>query len=255
MSHPTVKGEVVLGDQNGQKRTNEMEEAGGSSNTKETPTKKVKAGGSAKKEKDKCVETCQPGPKSGCTIRGRGKPAGNLSCAEVDRRLEALGVSADKASRCVKAAIQKGFIKITGKDKKELKQVVLSEKWVCDHVLKATLEDLLEQSDYAGTCNEENAPIRCKRKKCLEEDEGNFECRAYVTGICEGKPSFDYGKSHNHCWKCPGFGQCIGDYREVHCDGCGKHYFGGSYEAYYCSCKKGREEKKEFGNGGTDESD
>jgi len=58
MSHPTAKEEVVLGDQNGQKRTNEMEEAGGSSNTKETPTKKVKAGGSAKKEKDKCVETC-----------------------------------------------------------------------------------------------------------------------------------------------------------------------------------------------------
>ena len=255
MSHLTVKEEVVSGDLNGLKRANEMEEAGGSSNTKETPTKKVKAGGSAKKEKDKCVETCQPGPKSGCTIRGRGKPAGNLSCAEVDRRLEALGVSADKASRCVKAAIQKGFIKITGKDKKELKQVVLSEKWVCDHILKATLEDLLEQSDYAGSCNEENAPIRCKRKKCLEEDEGNFECRAYVTGICEGKPTFDTGRAHNHCVQCPGFGQCIWDYREVHCDGCGKHYFGGHHVAYYCSCKKSREEKKKWGNGCSDDSD
>jgi hypothetical protein len=253
MSHLTVKEEVVREDQNGQKRTKEMEEAG-SSNTKETPTKKVTAGGSAKKEKDKCVETCQPGPRSGCTIRGRGKPDGNLSCAEVDRRLEALGVSADKASRCVKAAIMKGFIKITGKDKKELKQVVHSEKWQCGHILKATLKDLIEQSDYAGISNEENAPVLCKSKKCAEE-EGSFEGRAYVTGICEGKPSFDYGKSHNHCWKCPGFGQCIGDYREVHCDGCGKHYFGGFYEAYYCSCKKGREEKKEFGNGSTAESD
>ena len=91
-----------------------MEEAGGSSNTKETPTKKVKAGGSAKKVKDKCVETCQPGPRSGCTIRGRGKPVGNLSCAEVDRQLEALGVSTEYASLCVKAAIQKGLIKIKG---------------------------------------------------------------------------------------------------------------------------------------------
>jgi hypothetical protein len=50
MSHLTVKEEVVRDDQNGQKRTKEMEEAGGSSpaNTKETPTKKVMAGGSAK---------------------------------------------------------------------------------------------------------------------------------------------------------------------------------------------------------------
>ena len=251
MSHPTVKEEVVRDGQNGQKRKSEMDEAGGSSNPKETPTKKAKAGGSAKKVKDKCVETCQPGPRSGCTIRGRGMPAGNLSCAEVDRRLEALGVSADKASRCVKAAIMNGFIKITGEDKKELKQVVLSgEWWLCGHNLKATLKDLLEQSDYAGISNEENAPVVCKRKKC-----GDVEGRAYVTGICEGKPSFDTGKSHNHCWKCPGFGQCIGDYREVHCDGCGKHYFGGAYEAYYCSCKKGREEKKKWGNGDTDESD
>ena len=48
MSHLTVKEELVREDQNGQKRTNEMEEAGGSSMTKETPTKKVMAGGSAK---------------------------------------------------------------------------------------------------------------------------------------------------------------------------------------------------------------
>ena len=50
MSHITVTEEVVCDDQNGQKRTKEMEKAGGSStaNTKETPTKKVKAEGSAK---------------------------------------------------------------------------------------------------------------------------------------------------------------------------------------------------------------
>ena len=49
MSHLTVKDELVCDDQNSQKRTKEMKEAGGSfpANNKETPTKKVKAGGSA----------------------------------------------------------------------------------------------------------------------------------------------------------------------------------------------------------------
>ena len=36
--------------------------------------------------------------------------------------------------------------------------------------------------------------------------------------MCEGEPRFDDGKFHNHCTKCPGFGMCIDDYREVHCD-------------------------------------
>ena len=50
MSHLTVKDEVVRDDQNSQKQTKEMEEARGScpANTKETPTKKVKAEGSTK---------------------------------------------------------------------------------------------------------------------------------------------------------------------------------------------------------------
>ena len=50
MSHLTVSEEVVCDNQNVQKRTKEMEEVGGSCpvNTKETPTKKIKSGGSAK---------------------------------------------------------------------------------------------------------------------------------------------------------------------------------------------------------------
>ena len=50
MSHLTVKDEVVCDDLKSQKRTKEMEAARGScsANTKETPTKEVKAEGSAK---------------------------------------------------------------------------------------------------------------------------------------------------------------------------------------------------------------
>ena len=58
-----------------------------------------------------------------------------------------------------------------------------------------------------------------KAKMTDENDEETEEIceqgRTYVTRICEGKPSFDDGKYHNHCHQCPGFGMCIGDYRYV----------------------------------------
>jgi hypothetical protein len=168
------------------------------------------------------VASCRPGPKSGCPTRGRGKPAGNLACAEVDRRLEALGVKADSASLCIKAAIMRGHVVVAGEDKVELEQVVHSAKgklghttWpACGHTIRATLGDLLQQPDYAFLDFEdglENATVLCKEDGCGEG-------RAYVTGLCEGRPSFDSGKFHNHCRACPGFGQCIHDYREAHCD-------------------------------------
>ena len=86
-----------------------------------------------------CVKTCKKGTKSGCTTRGKGKPTGNLSCKEVDRRLKALGVDAATASLCVKSAIQSGIIEITGEDKEELNQVVHSEEHDCGHTIEATL--------------------------------------------------------------------------------------------------------------------
>ena len=153
------------------------------------------------------METCQPGPQSGCTIRGRGKPIDNLSCAEVDRRLEALAVSAewktfipDNVSLCVKAAIMKGLIKVTGEDKNELSQIVHSDTWWnCGHHIDARLGDLLEQPDSAGTdCfdGSETATVFCKEPVC-EEKNDRGQGRVYVTGICEGKPTFDTGKAHN----------------------------------------------------------
>jgi len=270
MSQLTENEDVVL-DESGNvpppaKRTKEakkIEEAGGSRPTKakQPSKKKAKAGGVVKKVKDKtCVETCHPGPRSGCTIRGRGKPAGNLSCAEVDRQLEALGVSTKYASLCVKAAIQKGLIKITGENKEEdLAQVVHSEKHeCCGHTINATLGDLLMQPDYAGTDYEDGsleATVVCKECEEDEEKEEGEESRTYVTGLCEGRPSFDCGKFHNHCCACPGFGMCIHDYREAHCDMCGKHYFAG-LQGFPCDCQsRGRD----FGfgdyDGTSDESD
>jgi len=192
----------------------------------ETPGKKT---GPVKKV---CVETCKPGKKSGCPIKGRGKPSGHVGCAEVDRMLEGLGVNPKTASLCTKAAIMKGHIKITG-EAGDLEQSVVEQEGECGHTIIATLGDLLKQPDYAGLDYEdgcENATVTCK-----ECDEG----RTYVTSVCEGNPSFDSGKFHNHCHECPGFGQCIGDYREAHCDRCGKHYFRGMINVYKCdNCKR-----------------
>ena len=184
---------------------------------KEPPKKKAKT----KKVKDTCVETCREGRKSGCTIRGKGKPAGNLSCAEVDRRLAALGADASATSLCVKSAIIKGFIEITGEDKEELNQVVLSSNdgtadWSCSHPINATLGELLYQPDYAGLDYEDglqDATVVCRVCKEDPEVEDGQEGRTYVTRICTGQPQFDSGKFHNHCKECSGFGMCINDYR------------------------------------------
>ena len=65
-------------------------------------------------------------------------------------------------------------------------------------------------------------------------------CGMYVTGLCEGRAQFDSGKFHNHCTQCPDFGICIGDYREAHCEDCGKHWFAGM-SGFACShCGGGR---------------
>jgi len=192
------------------------------------PTKKEEGGRMSQEGKHlvrKCVESCKAGRNSGCPIKakGRGKENGNVGCADIDRMLEALGVDAKNASLCTKAAIMRGHIKLSGEEG-DLEKVVHKDKGDCGHMIKATLGDLLKQPDYSNYDYElKKVTVICE--KC---GEANIEGRTYVTNICEGEPRFDDGKFHNHCTKCPGFGMCIDDYREVHCDRCGKHYFRGN---------------------------
>ena len=83
-----------------------------------------------------------------------------------------------------------------------------------------------------------------------EEEDVKADGRTYVTRVCEGRPHFDSGKFHNHCTECPGFGICIGDYREAHCDECGKHYFAG-LQGFPCPCQ-GRRRGRGFGDSDDD---
>ena len=176
----------------------------------------------------------------------------------VSEKLKALGVMSNEGKgNCARAAIYRGFIKLTG-DKSDLDQVVYSGILPnCPHNCSATLRDLLEQPDYAGLDYEdgcENAVVFCDE----EESSGRGDCdtgRTYVTGICSGNPEFDSGKFHNHCNACKNFGKCIGDYREAHCSRCGKHYFAG-LSGFKCDCM----ERRGFGGGrddgeGSDERD
>ena len=139
----------------------------GKGKTGKTPMKGKKAETPGKKtgpSKKVCVETCKPGKKSGCPIKGRGKPSGHVGCAEVDRMLEGLGVNPKTASLCTKAAIMKGHIKITG-EAGDLEQSVVEQEGECGHTIIATLGDLLKQPDYAGLDYEdgcENATVTCK---------------------------------------------------------------------------------------------
>ena len=169
-----------------------------------------------------CLDSCRPGKKHGCANRSYGKPRhGNTkSCHKVERILAVLGVNPKNASRCIKAAIMKGHIDIKGEEG-ELDMVVHEEMGQCGHMIQAKLGDLLQQPDYVGLFYEdgcENATVICTESEC---DEG----RTYVTELCKGEGNFNDGKQHNHCTGCPGFGSCIGDYRERHCDSCGKHSF------------------------------
>lgn len=92
---------------------------------------------------------------------------------------------------------------------------------------------MLYQSTYGGDYEDggEGGAVQCE--DC---------CGMYVTGLCSSRPDFDSGKSHNHCTRCPDFGQCIGDYREAHCGRCGEHYFAG-LQGFKCPCRGGNPER------------
>merc|ERR1712228_53390 len=150
-----------------------------------------------------------------------GKRARGYSVKQVHAMLNAVGIDdTQRVSCCLKKGIQRGYIVIDDSANGQgLDAVICSGRCLCCHKEHdVTIRDCLYQQDYGGNDYEdggEGGAIQCE------------ECMGiYVTGLCRGEPSFDCGKFHNHCTECPGFGQCIGDYREAHCSGCNKHYWG-----------------------------
>ena len=197
---------------------------------KKIPAKKAPAESS----KNKCPALKQTSAKKG--------PAKRKSKLEkINEQLAAIGIEpSEDHGNCARAAIYRGFIKITG-HVSDLEQVIVTgvPNDNCTDKFTATLRDLLYQPDYAGMDYEngaQKASVRCdENKKGDDLYCSNGAGRTYVTRICEGKPEFNDGKSHNHCNRCKVFGKCIGDYREAHCRNCGKHY---CFEPGPCDCQK-----------------
>ncbi|XP_033112668.1 uncharacterized protein LOC117113443 isoform X1 [Anneissia japonica] len=161
------------------------------------------------------------------------KTTTRLSVKGVNKWLEKQGVeNIDTVSNCLRAGIQKGYIDISGET--PLDNIVIEDMcYLCEHDVKVTIRDLLYQQDYAGMDYEEGgeeATVKCPNDDC--ELVG-----MYVTGMCCGSVNIDSGKGHNHCTVCPRFGKCIGDYREEHCNSCGKHFFAGSGGQFKCPCR------------------
>jgi len=151
------------------------------------------------------------------------------------------------SGNCFLSALSKGYLKIEPKNgKAELERVIFEGKCpYCKNKVTATVQQLLDQSDYGGDYEDgsEGAEMLCTN--CCPDCDGKDEncahdwCnRYYVTGLCINQPEIDTGKFHSHCQVCPGFGQCTGDYRNAHCGNCDQHYFSG-LQGFACPCSPG----------------
>ena len=139
-----------------------------------------------------------------------------------------------RMGNCFLAGVFRGHIKIDAKNGvSELDRVIHEEGCLCcSEKVKFTIRDCLSQIDYGGNVyGSEGGPAKCtskgdsKGERCPQEKHG---AGFFLSGLCEGHFRLDSGKFHNHCMKCPGFGKCIGDYRQGHCDECGTHYWAGA---------------------------
>eukprot|EP01005_Ploeotia_sp_CARIB1_P001335 NODE_273_length_1038_cov_470.664105_g266_i0.p1 GENE.NODE_273_length_1038_cov_470.664105_g266_i0~~NODE_273_length_1038_cov_470.664105_g266_i0.p1 ORF type:complete len:250 (-),score=55.29 NODE_273_length_1038_cov_470.664105_g266_i0:124-873(-) len=159
-----------------------------------------------------------------------------LSVQAVNKMLQDLGVkNPDKCSKCLRAGIQRRHINMND----GLDSVVAHVRCEnCDVNWKVTVNDVLYQPECGHDYEDgsEAATATCPN-----------DCKWYITQMCSGNPQADSGKFHNHCTECPGFGKCMGDYREAHCFDCGKHFFCG-LSGFGCpNCERKRDRAGLFG--------
>ncbi|KAI6646694.1 hypothetical protein LOD99_12815 [Oopsacas minuta] len=128
---------------------------------------------------------------------------------------------------CLKAGISAGCINFEIPN--PLDQIILqSQCFLCENEIVVKVRDVLYQGATGGNYwGGYDNDVICPKKGC----QGTY----VVSHMCTFRPNLDYGKYYNHCDICPGFGKCIGDYRESHCLSCGGHYFAGSMSQFKCS--------------------
>jgi len=169
----------------------------------------------------RCSNDCKPGgpgATSECTIRSGLKVEDALSCRDVHDILKKMGVKdVTNTSRCIRAAIMRKFINITG-DKSDLDKVIFRSKAKCGHVFGATLRQLLYQPDHPKDVDKREHKLKCQYASCTGGD-----MSIYVAGLCVEDARVTDGKLLHHCVGCPAFGRCLFDIRKSHYDVSGKH--------------------------------
>ena len=172
-------------------------------------------------------------------------PPPQPTCDDVHAYLSRAGIEdPESVNPCLKAGMLNGCVPMPA-DVAGWQDTVICDGtcFNCEAPHEATIRDVLYQPTYGGNdYGEENdGAVQC--------EECDYGCGMYVTGICGGRPNFDSGKFHNHCTRCPDFGQCIGDYREAHCGRCGGHYFAG-LSGFKCPCRGGDPERNAWDDDG-----
>jgi len=172
------------------------------------------------KSKVPCSKLCKPGDGSICpnylygTLTRTNNGWKILSCLEVERMLRQMGVDPEKCSRCIMIEIQWGTIEVTGQPE-ELDKVIFMGRGKCRDckIGPVKLGDALLQADNVRV-DFENVKGEVMESFChlCRECDGEYIHFHFVTPICR-----------KHCAECPGYGQCIMDYKETHCPHCGGH--------------------------------
>ena len=166
---------------------------------------------------------------------------------QVHAMLRSAGIDdPDGVNPCLKRGIQRGYFVVDGAA--SLDTVILEGHCVnCPKKVAVTIRDALYQAPFGGDYEEgsEGGAVECKGDSTTRSVYEDYCSRQYITRLCEGKPELNNGKFHNHCEECPGFGECIGDYREAHCEHCGEHYFCG-LSGFSCPCQ-GMEDPEDEG--------
>jgi len=187
----------------------ETQTAAGDKVTTTTPANKK---GKDDKDSTKCVEECLPGERSSCAKRNGKQWGGQFQCTEVYEELERLGVTDfEGLSKCLLAGMLAGYVKVpAGGDLDTVLYELQGKEWECKHKYKITLRMLLYQDDHPDSCD--GGSVSCQ--EFVDGETGCPSFGVFLTQICSGKPRLEsWGKFHNHCTECPGFGRCLGDYR------------------------------------------
>lgn len=162
--------------------------------------------------------------------------------------------SPEEASKCAIAGIARGTLKVKTFDMmaRPLNPRLLSSQvdfdakldsvawqgkcYYCKYEVETTLRAVLDQPD-SGNDYEDGSlggGVVCTNDTC--------GARSYLSCMCRKEPKATCGKHHNHCSECRGFGMCLMDVREAHCNVCGKHY----YQSLGCHTCQDREEEYHF---------